>query len=172
MHGNVLARNEMSGMICWDANLDSIEGNTIVDNIEQGLVVNGEAKPKVLKNIIAGSPSGVWCGQAKSPQNKLVGPGEPALERNVFWKNGKDWGVMDDAKPLPEGNVVADPKFAAPDKRDYTLAADSPARKMGAGVAEPISISSPFPIQPEEKAMIPDTETRDYSKWKKVAEAR
>jgi len=172
VHGNVLARNEMSGMICWDAATDSIEGNTVVDNVGQGIVVNGEAKPTLLKNLIAGSPCGVWCGQATTATQATIGPGAPVLERNLFWRNAKDLGVMEDGKPLPAGNVVADPKFVAAEKRDYTLAADSPARKMGAGVADPITMASPFPIQPEEKAMIPDSETRDYSKWKKVATAR
>lgn len=172
VHGNVLARNEMSGMICWDDDQDSIEGNTVVDNVGQGIVVTGVAKPKVLKNIIVGSPSGVWCGQAKARDGALVGPGEPELEKNVFWRNERHWGVMEESKPLPPGNVVADPKFIAPDDRNYALADDSPARELGAGVAEPIPLASPFAILPEEKSMIPDSETRDYSKWKKVAAAQ
>ena len=172
VHGNVLARNEMSGMICWDDNRDSIEGNTVVDNVGQGIVVNGLAKPSVAKNVIVGSPSGVWCGEAKARDGSVIGPGEPTLEDNLFWRNKQDWAVKEDAKPLPPGNVVADPKFVAPDERNYALAADSPARKIGAGVADPIAIASPFPIQPGEKSMIPDSETRDYSKWKKVAAAQ
>jgi nitrous oxidase accessory protein NosD len=168
VHGNILARNEMSGMICWDDNQDSVEGNTVVDNVGEGVVVNGQAKPTLLKNIIAGSPTGVWCGQAQGRDKQPIGPGEPALERNVFWRNEKDLGVMKEARPLPPGNTVLDPKFVAPEKRDYALAADSQARKTGAGVADPIPIVSPFPIQPEERAIIPDSDTRDYSKWKKA----
>jgi hypothetical protein len=50
---------------------------------------------------------------------------------------------------------------------DYTLAADSPARRGGIGVAEPLPAASPWPAQPEELAIIPDGVTRDSSKWKR-----
>ena len=53
----------------------------------------------------------------------------------------------------------------------FRLAADSPARQAHAGVADPIDVASPFAIQPEETGMIPDSDTRDYSKWKKQLNA-
>jgi nitrous oxidase accessory protein NosD len=171
--GNVLARNEMSGIICWDRAEDRIEGNTIVANREMGLVANGDAKPRVAKNVIALNPVGVWCGEAQGRDKQKIEPAVPTLEANFFWSNrDKDLGVKTATQPLPTGNESADPKFAAADKQDYALAKDSPARAKGAGVAEPLAMASPFALQPEEKSMVPESETRDYSKWKRVATAQ
>ena len=70
--------------------------------------------------------------------------------------------------PLPPGNQSADPKVAGTGD-NFRLAADSPARLAKAGAADPIAFASPFPIQPEEISIIPDQDTRDFSKWKKSA---
>jgi TolA-binding protein len=89
----------------------------------------------------------------------------------VFFGNKQAFQIANETKPLPEGNVVADPLFAAQEKGDFTLAADSPARKLGAGAVNAVGVASPFPITAEETAIIPDGTTRDYDKWKKPASA-
>ncbi|MHC4500265.1 MAG: hypothetical protein ACYS21_14260, partial [Planctomycetota bacterium] len=64
------------------------------------------------------------------------------------------------------------PKFGNPAAKDFSLAADSPAKRMGIGTADPISFDSPWALQPEEIAIIPDSDTRDFRKWKRPGETR
>jgi hypothetical protein len=92
--------------------------------------------------------------------------GYPKLEANVFFENPTQVQEGEVAKPSPPSNQSVDPKVAGAGD-NFRLAADSPARLASAGAADPIAFASPFPIQPEETSIIPDRDTRDYSKWKK-----
>ncbi len=94
--------------------------------------------------------------------------GDPRLLANFFFENPTQVQDGEVAKPLPPGNHSADPKVAGAGD-NFRLAADSPARVANAGAADPIAFASPFPILPEETSIIPDLDTRDYSKWKKSA---
>ncbi|MBN1589741.1 MAG: right-handed parallel beta-helix repeat-containing protein [Pirellulales bacterium] len=49
------------------------------------------------------------------------------------------------------GNLTADPQFVDADKQDFSLAADSPARKARIGATGLIALASPWPMQPEEE---------------------
>jgi beta-lactamase regulating signal transducer with metallopeptidase domain len=169
--GNVFWRNEMEGMGCWFNNVDDVSGNTFVANLRGGIAVLGDAATKLTKNVIAQNPVGVSGGGISGRNNELTGTPKPQLISNVFFGNKQEVQIANETKPLPEGNVVADPLFAAPEKGDFTLAADSPARKLGAGSVTAVGVASPFPITPEETAIIPDGATRDYDKWKKLAAA-
>jgi len=75
--------------------------------------------------------------------------------------------VTEQAAALDEkAGVAIDPRFAAPDARDFSLKADSPAQQKGIGAADPIPFASPWPLQPEESAIIPRGDTRDSKQWR------
>jgi TolA-binding protein len=171
VRGNVFWRNEMDGMSCWFNNADDVEGNTFVANQREGIAVLGDSETKLTKNVFAGSPIAVFGGGIAGRNNQTVGTPKPSLVSNVFWDNQQDFEVSKEAKPLPAGNEKEAPRFVSVEKGNFSLADDSPVRRRGAGAAEALPAASPFPITPEETAMIPDGETRDFAKWKKPAEA-
>ncbi|MDQ3439728.1 MAG: right-handed parallel beta-helix repeat-containing protein [Planctomycetota bacterium] len=164
--GNVFWRNEMGGMSCWFNNADNVEGNTIVGNLREGVGVLGNSETKLTKNLFAGNPIGVACSQISGEPASTP---KPVLSGNVFWDNPEDFQMLGKAAPLPAGNEKAAPTFASVERSDFSMPPDSPARKLGAGAADPIPIASPFPITPSERAIIPDGQTRDYDKWKRPA---
>lgn len=164
---NVFWKNEMNGMSCWFKNADSIEGNTFVGNLREAIAVLGDSRPKLARNVFADNPIAVFVGQiADGRESGSLAPGELALSANLFWANPVDYKITDQVLPLPAGNDAADPGFVSPRKRDFALAADSVGRRIRAGAADPISLASPFPVQPEEKAMIPESEARGFQLWK------
>jgi nitrous oxidase accessory protein NosD len=170
VRGNVFWRNEMDAMSCWFNNVDNIEGNTIVGNLREGIAVLGESKPNLVRNVFLDHPIAVTCNKvASSVQQLAESPsGDPRIAENFFFNNTSEVQDGKAAKPLPPSNRSADPKVGGA-VNNFNLAADSPARKADAGAADPIAFASPFAIQPEETSIIPDSETRDYSKWKKIA---
>ena len=160
----------MDAISCWFNNVDKIEHNTIIGNLREGIAVIGGSKPTLSRNIFARNPIAVTCSKVASTGQPLAEApkGAPKLEANFFFENPREVQDGEVAKPLPSGNQSADPKVAGPGD-NFRLAVDSPARLANAGSADPIPFASPFPIQPEETSIIPDLDTRDYSKWKKSA---
>jgi hypothetical protein len=173
VRGNVFWRNEMDAMSCWFDNADTIEGNTILGNLREGIAAIGGAKPNVVRNVFVDNPIAVTCSKAAdSSRPQAESPsGDPSIAENYLFNNPSLVQEGKAARPLPPGNRTADPKVGDA-ANNFRLAADSPAREANAGAADPIALASPFAIQPEETAIIPDTETRDSSRWKKVATAQ
>jgi hypothetical protein len=165
VRNNMLWKNEMDGMSCWFDNADTVERNTIVENLREGILVAGDAAPKLLGNIFATSPVGVDEGQVA---NKGGDP-HPSLVRNFFWRTEIDVRRLTKTEPLPTDNVQADPMFVDPGKHNYATSPNSPAAGAGSTV---VLRESPWPLQPEEKAMIPKEDTRDSTKWNKPAGMR
>jgi beta-lactamase regulating signal transducer with metallopeptidase domain/nitrous oxidase accessory protein NosD len=157
------------GIWCLLGSDDTIEGNTFVDVADGALGVSGGAKTRVIRNVFANSGAAITCTKVNGtdPQAQIVG--DPKLEANVFWSNKVNFKAGDETKPVPAGNLEADPKFVAAAQRDYTLATDSPARAAKAGAATPLGLASPWPLLAEEKAIIPDEDTRDVQYWKTSA---
>ena len=134
--------------------------------------IHGDSGPTIRKNIFSSNAVVVARGSDTDP--KAV-----TLEGNLYWDNGtleKVW-VKDSETgenkqepvemPVNEpGALKVDPMFVEPSKKDFSLAADSPAKKAGIGASDPISFQSPWALQPEEKAIIPDGDTRDSREWK------
>jgi len=179
---NLFYANEMVGMSCWFQNQDTIEGNTFAGNKQAGLSILGASEPVVQKNIFFSEPNGVVCGDIGSDSAFAKSDGAVSLEKNLFWNNehmavrriakstDSERANEDIALDKQAGNIEMDPMFADTAGRDFSLRADSPARRLEIGAAEPIGFESPWPIQPEEAAIIPDGPTRDYRKWKKPAQ--
>jgi hypothetical protein len=65
---------------------------------------------------------------------------------------------------------IEDPQFTDAVGDDFQLKLNSFARRDGIGAADPIPFASPWPLQPEEQAIIPDGETRDSRQWKRTGQ--
>lgn len=164
---NVFFANEMEGMSCWFANVDTIEGNTFVANARGGLSVLGASRPNIVKNLFVENPIAVSAGKIADQAAREPAPtGSPALQANVLWANPIELQVDGKKVELPPGNDTLEPGFVARAELDFALSADSGARRRGVGAGDPISIRSPFPIQPEEREILPDSEGRDFRLWK------
>ena len=163
VRGNVFWRNEMEAVSCWFANADTVDHNTMVGNRRDGVGVRGDAHPTLTANVIADGPVGIECtgvsGRGGTPK--------PTISGNVFWHVGTDVTRMGQPEPLPAGNADGDPHFAAADQADFAVPAGS-----AAGAAQVLPVASPWPVQAAERAIIPDGDTRDYSKWHKPAGMR
>jgi len=175
---NVLFDNEMNGISCWHDNKDLIEGNTFANNRREGMSILGDSSPTIRSNIFSGQLVALSQGyiQGESNSNTL---GQPLVLENVFWNNATNWvrpgrtaagdGWLPEAVVLEDGtqSLIADPQFTDTVRKDFRLKPDSPARRDGIGVADPIPFPSPWPIQPEEQAIIPVDDTRDSAHWQR-----
>ena len=171
---NLFYANEMGGMSCWFQNRDTIEGNTFAANKQAGLSILGASGPVVQKNIFFSESDAVLCGDIGSDSAFAKSDGAATMEKNLFWKNehkaarrlAKTDTMEEITLDKQAGNLEIDPMFTNAGQNDFSFRADSPARRLGIGASEPIGFESPWPIQPEEAAIIPDGPTRDYRKWK------
>ncbi|MBN2127899.1 MAG: right-handed parallel beta-helix repeat-containing protein [Sedimentisphaerales bacterium] len=170
---NLFYANEMCGVSCWFQNRDTIEGNTFVGNKRSGLEVLGASAPSVRRNIFYANPTGVFLGNIGSKSRFAQSDGTVALQDNLFWANAHDVACRPDANtvetivPGQETHTLrTDPQFAAAATKDFSLAVGSPARQNDIGVADPISFAGPWPLQPEERAIIPEGDTRDSRLWR------
>lgn len=170
--GNLFYANEMGGMSCWFQDKDLIEGNTFANNKGPGLAILGASKPSVRSNIFHANPAGVSIGDIGDDSPFAKSDGAASLENNLFWANERaiqrtsGAGAAEAVALDEKAGVSIDPRFAAPDEKDFSLKADSPARQKGIGAADPIPFASPWPLQPEELAIIPQGDTRDSRQWR------
>ncbi len=165
VRGNLFWQSEMNGMSCWFENADTIEGNTFVGNLREGLAVLGGAKPKVTRNIFTGHPIAITCHPTNGANPQAGLPGDPVLQDNLFWENKIALQIKADAKPAPAGSRSTDPQFLDATQQNFALAGTSPARAANIGVAQPLSPGSPWPLLAEEKAIIPAGDTREFNYW-------
>lgn len=176
---NLFYGNEMTGISCWFQNQDTIEQNSFVDNKRSGLEVLGASKPIVRKNIFYANPAGVSRGNIASDSPFAESDGVVALQDSLFWHNernvvrrrpataGGESTTEDISLNEQAHNVQADPLFVGVENKNFALAPNSPARRSGVGAADPIGFDSPWPLQDEEIAIIPEGDTRDWRQWKK-----
>jgi parallel beta-helix repeat protein len=178
VQNNLFYRNEMDGISCWFNNRDTIENNTFACNLSAGLDILGASAPTIQSNVLTGHPTALYQRIIDSNKPSAQTLGAPRLQENLFWNNQKNWVRMskpaDPSKQQPETLALgeetrsfeADPKFNNPQAGDFSVASDSIVLQHHLGAVNPLGIQSPWPLQPEERAIIPDTDTRDYSKWK------
>jgi len=176
IQGNVFWKNQMGGMSCWFNNQDRILSNTFAANLREGLSILGASEPLVRQNIFWQNPKGISFGAIADASKAAGVSGWLRLEGNVFWTNVANiataTGKQADGKPITAslpltqfpGNMEREPRFidAAAGNFQWMGVAAPPA-----GAGEALNPSSPWPVQPEEKRIVPESETRDYSKWKR-----
>ncbi len=168
--GNLFYANEMTGIGCWFTSRDTIERNTFTGNVRSGLEVLGAAHPAIRKNIFHGNPQAIYRGDIGSDSPHAVSDGTLTAETNIFWQNEvtalwrraktAEREASEEKIVLSNSNVIVDPRFTDSAKEDFSLAADSPAQAAGIGAPDHPSLTSPWPIQPEEGAVIAQRTSR------------
>ncbi|HEY1123857.1 MAG TPA: right-handed parallel beta-helix repeat-containing protein, partial [Haloferula sp.] len=156
--GNMIVRNEINGISCWYESTDKIERNLFAENVREALSIGGMASPQVRGNIF--SKKGIIQSLIGDDRPSAKSFGSPVVEENVFWRS--TWMRDKEVIALPEENRVDDPRLG----KDLALPADSPLRALGIGPEKTPKPQTAFPIQPEETAIIPDGDTRDFKAWK------
>src|SRR5690606_4119747 len=114
----------------------------------------GASRPTIVKNAFFALPHAVSLGDIGGDSPFAKTTGEVELSDNLFWQVEVPVAAPPRsaaaAVAQAAGNRVADPRFVDAAGCDFELAADSPARAAGIGVADPLSFASPWPQQPEE----------------------
>jgi parallel beta-helix repeat protein len=160
---NLFYENEMNGISCWFENRDLIEANTFKDNHREALSILGASAPTIQSNIFSGHSIALYQGRIGGDQSSS-NLGQPLLLHNVFWNNETNWFCVTSAdaegKPIPE--VLELSAEAQSQAEDFPSAL-----QQGLGAPNSVWADSPWPLQPEEEAIIPDGTTRDSTQWKR-----
>ena len=175
IRNNLFYRNDINGISCWNGNRDVIEQNTFVGSRFGGVICVDDAQPILRKNIFFENVVAIRGSWSFRRTNGVAG--EPRLEENLFWNNrtnffrvqqveGSTNFVFDLELPTNSRSLLASPGFADAAKADFSLPAESAAARADIGAAMPLSMRSSFPLLPEEIAIIPNGDTRDWNQWK------
>jgi hypothetical protein len=177
---NVFFRNEMGAIAFFESKLDRIEGNTFIKNKGAGVSVLGPSQPLLRRNLFAANGQAIFCAAIQGESPKLIGA--PVLENNLFWNNQKEFvrsvskseaqirtdPVLETVELRAETkSIYRDPQFKNLAGTDFSFASGSPALRESIGAVKPLAFESPWPLQPEERAMIPDSDSRDDRFWKR-----
>lgn len=162
---NLFLENEMAGMLLEGESADLIERNTFARNKREALTYLG-AKPLHLEGnlFFENADTIAWhVNNERAAKPDEAAKGIPA--RNAWWpgKSNGARGVYNPRTMAPDS--IVEPKFTGAETGDFNLAADWRASWGEAGAAEVPLIQSPWPIQPEEKAIIPPDHTREDAHW-------
>ncbi len=169
---NLFYANESGGMSCWFQNTDRIENNTFVDNNQLALSIIGASKPVLRKNIFCSHPMAIVIGDVQDNSPFAKSDGTVDLQNNLLWANENEIQRYEGQTPHTitlddeTQTLRVDPEFVSPEDKNFALKVDSPAREPGMGALNLIPFESPWPLQPEESAIIPNGPTRDYRQWK------
>jgi tRNA A-37 threonylcarbamoyl transferase component Bud32 len=176
---NVFWRNEMNGMSCWFANRDGLTNNTFAGNRREGLSVLGASAPEIERNIFWQHPLAIHQGHIGDPSSQARASAPLRLRGNLFWTNAIHVAsaigqASGDTNPPPAislasfpGNVEREPAFRDASGGDFRLLPEGGATVLGAGAPSALLPASPWPLQPEEAAMVPDGDTRDSRAWQR-----
>ena len=179
VRGNAFWKNEMNGMSCWFENQDRIENNTFAANLREGLSILGASKPAVSRNIFWQNLTGIQQSNISGKSATAQVSGKMQLRENAFWTNrinlassvGQSPGDTNAPATLTltdfAGNLETDPGFGNPGPGYFLVSSASSLAKAGIGASNPPSAASPWALQPEEMAIIPDADTRDSRQWKR-----
>jgi hypothetical protein len=178
VRGNVFWKNEMNGLSAWFNNRDAIHNNTFAANLREGLAIVGASEPTLRQNIFASNLVGISIGDVNDSSASAKASGRLNLRDSVFWTNEVNF-VFNGAAAANDptltnrftlGNFTGceeiDPKFRDPARGNFSIQSGS---AHDAGASQPLALQSPWPLQPEEKAIIPETDTRDSRAWRRPA---
>jgi len=131
--------------------------------------------------VFWGQPQAIFVGAisgngADSAANRAL-----RLAGNVFWTNTvnlfvpPEQGQPTGAPPAVSsrtiadfpGNQEADPGYADAPGGNFSQDARWAGELGQVGAPAPLSLASPWPLQPEERAIIPEGATRDSRGWKR-----
>ncbi|MFZ2654753.1 MAG: right-handed parallel beta-helix repeat-containing protein [Victivallales bacterium] len=172
IEGNVFYKNEMCGIAFYGKNRDMISGNVLASNLREGvLITDSSCQPEFKNNIFYDNPISISLWKMKTAETNLH------FENNIFWGN-RNIAVLqhkeesgkviseDIALPKDSQSLILDPDFKDVPGRDFSPSPESPARIKSTGVTGHIKFDSPWKLTPEEINIIPESDTRDSTKWK------
>ncbi len=181
VRGNVFWKNEMNGLSAWFNNRDLVHDNTFAANQREGLAIVGASEPAVRQNIFWSNPVAILIGDVNDASSSARASGRLNLRDSVFWTNGANIvfrGAATANDPSMtnrftlenfSGCQEKDPQFRDPARGDFSPKSGG---VHGAGASRALVAQSPWPLQPEEKAIIPETDTRDSRAWRPSSTAQ
>jgi parallel beta-helix repeat protein len=157
--GNLFLQNGFSGLSAWFENGDTLLRNTFAYNGRAALEVLGAARPVLMGNVFAWSPTGVIIGDiggdASEPRPNSHASGALDLTGNAFFRCGRNalWASSPESTQsapreltaAERGYEVLDPGFAAPRARDFSLPDGSVGKTRGLGAVDFPELQSPWP---------------------------
>jgi hypothetical protein len=173
---NVFYKNAGGGVACWFRSKPQIEGNLFLSTGSTAIYVNGSCEPMIRGNVFVDSDYAVCYAPVEILKQEPLGRYE--VHENLFWQikdsvarqypatPAADARIRPIELPSDAGNRVVDPQIAMGPENQVTIKSDSPTRQLDPAALASISLKSRWPITPEERAMIPDDGTREWSKWK------
>ena len=175
---NLLLNNAFGGGSSWQGNRSRFFNKTFANNGSCGIISISSGRPIIKRNIFYGHDNALQSSFSSGMDPKTAKSGDfEVAGKNLYYQNGTNWAYFS-ANPedpkigrvkilTPKPVVSYDPGFVNPNGDDFRLRQDSRARREGFGAVGFTSLASPFPLQPEEKAIIPNGDSWDFSKWKK-----
>jgi hypothetical protein len=171
VRNNVFWRN---GFSAWFANRDVIEGNTFVEN--SGINIIGRTAPTIRGNLFEENQIAITQSLTEGVRPEEVLPlEEMGIEKNAFIANKGIWRAHDDKDASiarVKGSVLEAKNFDATDGvkeigKNFSLGEGFRQKHPGTGSAAPFAARASWPLQPEEKAIIPaEAGTRDWRLWR------
>jgi beta-lactamase regulating signal transducer with metallopeptidase domain len=165
---NALSGNEMAGMWCLQGNRDMVKDNVFAGNIREALDIMEPSRPLISSNTFRDNPVAIQIGfDSRNPTPKSDEP--LRIEGNIFdrnrtditkaiWEAGTQETVVETLKVSDfPGNFESAVSVGSTDAATAPKAGGTPALS---------DVKSPWPLQAEESAIIPDSDTRDYQQWK------
>ena len=171
IRGNLFTGNS-GGLWIGRTSAETIEGNTFVSERSLGVSLGEQSPAKIRSNLFANLPTGLTIHHSDGRGGAVPPNEQPEVTANYFWENKVALQVGKESAPVPKGNFMADPSFRGAAKSDFTMDVNSAVRTAKAGAADPLGPASPWPLLAEEKAIIPDGDTRDSRSWKTARAAK
>lgn len=178
IRGNLFLRNENGGTSCYYDNKAKISDNVFIENGRVSIWVNGDGEPLIAHNVFLKSERGISYEPLLVGKKTVEPTGKYHVRDNLFWGVEKSV-VLRDAMTtdgqwtdraiaeLDTTNQILDPRLTIMSDVPLQVEESSPIRQFGLEKElDRIPMRSRWPITDEEKAMIPDEPTRDWSKWK------
>ena len=173
---NLICRNR-GAVSCWASAQPLYEGNLFLENELHAISVGGPAEPRFRNNLFVDSPSGVTYAPLKLPREVKPPATDFHLEGNIFWQvdqpvvlcKSRDDRTQDEVVSVvgENGNRFANPRVEIDDEQRLAIGNSEIIRELKLAGLQGLTLRSPWPLTPEELAMIPDDGTVDNSKWKK-----